>query len=121
MDQLSQTFSILLIVMLAGYGGYGIYCAIKLRKEGVLFPSKMLYPGNCSPDDCIDPVGFITYICPRLTIFGILCIVSAIATAIDTFIGFGLPPVLEYILLFAFLPVIIWYMIVQNKASKLYW
>lgn len=118
---MDQIFSLILIVMLAGYGGYSVYSAIRLRREGVMFPSKVLYPGNCNPADCVDQVGFISYIFPRLLIFGIACILSAGATAFDTYIGFHLPPVMQYILPFSFLPILVWYMVVQNKASKLFW
>lgn len=119
---MEQALVLFLLLMLVGCGGFSIYTAIKLKRKGYLFNSRLLYPGNCNPAECSDEVGFMTFIIPRLTILGVVCLISAAIIAVDTYIGLGLPAwVSGYIVPFIGLPVFIWFMYVQNKASKLFW
>ncbi len=119
---MEQGLVLFLLIMLVGVGIYSIYLTFKLKRKGYLFNSRLLYPGNCSPAECTDEVGFMTYIIPRLTILGVVCLISAAIIAVDTYIGLGLPAwVSGYIIPFIGIPVFIWYMVVQNKASKLFW
>lgn len=114
--------NLMMLFMLVFCGGYAIYCAIKLKIKGYLFSSKFIYPGNCSPADCTDEIGFMQYIIPRLVIFGVLCLAFAVLIVLDEYVGLGLPEwVSLFVLPYVFIPIVIWYMIVQNKASKLFW
>lgn len=119
---MDEAFSLVIIAMLVGVGGFSVFTAIKLKVVGYLFPSKVLYPGNCNPSECTDEVGFMTYIFPRLLIFGVLCLLFGAALAVNQYAGLGIP---EWIGLYAIptagVLAFVWYMVVQNKASKLFW
>lgn len=110
---------LIIAVMLGGSGIYGIISSLRLKKEGYLFENKLLYPGNCKPEDCVDEEGFIEYIVPRMIIFGVLCIVLAVATVLLSYLVVSLSAltveVIVVVLVFAYIGV------VQNKASKLFW
>lgn len=119
---LDNMMAILLVISLGGAGIYCLYTAIKLKKEGCLFPNKLLYPGNCAPEDCVDEVGFISYILPRITLFGIGCLLFAVLVGLNINITFGLPNGLDRILLMVLgLLMFVWYIFVLNKAAKRYW
>ena len=110
---------LIIAVMLGGSGIYGIISSLRLKKEGYLFENKLLYPGNCKPEECADVEGFIEYIVPRMIIFGVLCIVLAIGTVLVSVLAVSLSvlmfEMIVVICVFAFIGV------VQNKASKLFW
>lgn len=122
MGGLSGMMSLFLVVTLIGAGVYSLYSVIKLKKEGYLFPNRLLYPGNCAPEDCLDEVGFMNYIAPRISIFGIGCIVFGVLVALDEYVGFGMAPWISTFALSGLgILMFIWYIIVLNKASKRYW
>lgn len=119
---MADALTLFLLVMLLGCGGFSVYTAVKLKKKGCLFSSKILYPGNCNPTECTDEVGFMLYIFPRLLIFGIACLVFGLLICFDTYVGLGLPVWFSNsVMPFIGLPLFIWYMVVQNRASKLFW
>lgn len=111
----------LMMVLLFGLGLYMIYTIIKLKRECILFDSKILYPGGCNKDDCVDPDGFIDYISPRMLISGIaLILCGALTAAVKWIPGFGnkVTSILELVLpLF----VVVWYVFISKKAAKTYW
>lgn len=120
MDML-QMFDILMVIMLLGCGVYAIYTVIKLKKLCYLFPSSFLYPGDCKPEECADPFGFMDYMCPRVLIFGIAMLVigalflaDMLLLSIDAAwldIGYLVLPVALFV----------WYIVAQRKAAKRFW
>lgn len=114
--------AVLLVTLLFGAGGYVLFTAIKLKTKACLFPNKILYPANCPPAECTDPVGFMSFMIPRLFILGAVCIVAGILCCLNEFVGLGLPEWLSRnVMPFVGVPVFIWFIIAQNKASKLFW
>ena len=121
LDSMVTMLDALLWIMLLGYGAYALYTAIRLRRTYMLFQNKFLYPGNCSMETCLDEDGFIDYILPRITIWGVVMVIFGILLVINTYIlkFSGLWVDIASIVL----PVssVMWYMIIQRKAAKLYW
>ena len=70
LTQLTNILDWVMIVLLPAVALYLFYTVFRLRRDRVLFDNKLLYPGGCTKDDCIDPDGFIDYILPRLIIIG---------------------------------------------------
>lgn len=111
----------LLLVMSLIAGVYGLYSAIRLRLTWDLFPNKFLYPANCDPKDCNDPVGFIEYIFPRMMIFSLLLIAMAVGIAL-TSVVFMLDSIWINVANLIFpLGVFGWYMVVQKKVYNTFW
>lgn len=68
LTQLTNILDWFMIVLLPAVALYLFYTVFRLRRDRVLFDNKLLYPGGCTKDDCLDPDGFIDYILPRLII-----------------------------------------------------
>ncbi len=121
MNSMVNMLDIFLWVMLLGYGAYALYAAIRLRRTYMLFPNKILYPGNCAPETCLDEDGFIDYILPRVTVWGIVMVVFGAVFMLNNYVLriTGLWVDITSIVL----PVValVWYMLIQRKAAKLFW
>lgn len=111
----------LMLIMLFGFGIYGLYSAIRLRKEQLLFPNKFLYPGNCDPAACLDPGEFIDYITPRAMILGVALILLGGLLALNSFVLHIDSWIIDLCMIVMPLAVIIWYCVVQRKAAKSFW
>ena len=111
----------LTLIMLFGFGIYGLYSAIRLRKEQLLFPNKFLYPGNCDPAACLDPGEFIDYITPRAMILGVALILLGGLLALNSFVLHIDSWIIDLCMIVMPLAVIIWYCVVQRKAAKNFW
>ena len=122
MSGMLDMFDVLMLVMLIGFGVYGLYSALRLRREQLLFPNKILYPGGCVPDECLDPGEFIDFIVPRTIILSVLLIVMGGLFALNTFV----------IKIESFYATLAWIVVpvavlgwfgifVHRKAAKLYW
>lgn len=111
----------LMLIMLFGFGIYGLYSAIRLRKEQLLFPNKFLYPGNCDPAACLDPGEFIDYITPRAMILGVALILLGGLLALNSFVLHIDSWIIDLCMIVMPLAVIIWYCVVQRKAAKNFW
>lgn len=111
----------LLLAMLFGFGVYGLYTAWKLKKEQYLFSNKILYPGNCTADTCLDPPAFIEYILPRLTILSIVLLFIGVVYALSVYVlkldslWFNIMTIVVPLGLLA------WYAVVQHGAYKRFW
>ncbi len=112
---------LLILVMFIGFGFYCIYTFFRLKRECMLFDSKVLYPGNCPAQDCTDPVGFMEYIQYRILILGIFLVFCGGLDALNTY-------VLKFTdLWFSIVQIVLplaglaWYAIIQRKAAKLFW
>ena len=86
LTQLTNILDWFMIVLLPAVALYLFYTVFRLRRDRVLFDNKLLYPGGCTKDDCIDPDGFIDYILPRLIIIGAAFLLCGAFTAIVVFI-----------------------------------
>ena len=86
MTQLTNLLDWVMIVLLPAVALYLFYTVFRLRRDRVLFDNKLLYPGGCTKDDCIDPDGFIDYILPRLIIIGAAFLLCGAFTALVVFI-----------------------------------
>ena len=66
LTQLTNILDWFMIVLLPAVALYLFYTVFRLRRDRVLFDNKLLYPGGCTKDDCLDPDGFIDYILPPM-------------------------------------------------------
>lgn len=119
MTDMFFVLDLIVTFMLVAGGVYSLYSCIKLKKEQCLFENKILYPSNCHPDDCLDPEGFIQFIVPRMTFFGIMCIIFGIGTIGGTLLELGdLATIIEMV---AVIAVFVYIMVINNRSAKYYW
>lgn len=118
---LFDTMDLLIVAMFVGFGLYCIYTFIRLKRECMLFDSKVLYPGNCRYQDCTDPVGFIEYIQYRILIFGILLTICGGISALNAYVLSITSLWLSLLLVAVPLAVLAWFVIIQRKAAKRFW
>ena len=122
MDSLSNLVGVMMTITMLWAGGYAIYSVIRLQRDYILFDNSIIYPAQCKPRDCKDVGGFIAFMAPRLWIFGILCAVIGLVMLLSQALRvLVLPDWGDYALLGAGLAVIVWYMVVINRASKKFW
>lgn len=122
MSGMLDMFDVLMLLMFVGIGIYGLYSAIRLRREQILFPNKFLYPGGCAPEECLDPGEFIDFIVPRCIVLGILLIVMGGLFALNTFVLKLDSFIVNLVWLIVPIAVLGWFgVFVQRKAAKLYW
>lgn len=129
MDSILNMMGLLIFAMLVGSGGYAIYTYARLRRQWGFFPNKFLLPANCPAEECLDGDGYLSYISPRLLIFGVLCIVCGILYLPVMLPNLGILLGLEGTLSTVYSGVVpmlgfgvfIWYMVCQTKASRKFW
>lgn len=114
-------FSFLMLAMLIGLGVYCIYTYIRLRRQLYLFPNKVLYPGNCKPEDCIDVDGFIDYILPRMLIYGLMLLTLGAGFFTLELVLRVNSIVYSFIIDGFVLGFFVWFIIVQRKCAKEFW
>lgn len=121
MEGMLQMLDLFMMAMLFAAGIYGLYAAIKLHRTCMLFPSKMLYPGDCSVADCLDAEGFMDYIFPRLMTLSILLILEAVAFIVCRVVFKLDSTVFDICFIVLPLATLGWYMFVQRRCAKLFW
>lgn len=121
MDGLLNGMDMILLVMLFGFGIFALYTAIRLRREQLLFPSKILYPGDCAPEDCADPGGYIDFITPRLILLSVAFLLMGIAMALVIYVFKLSNSWTELATVVLPIAGLAWYIICQRKAAKLFW
>lgn len=120
MENMDMMFRYLALFLLLYVGVTSLMGYIKLRRERVLFPSKTLYPANCSEDNCLDPDGFIEYILPRLLVMSIGCLLG-VAFELLTMFVLTVPDTAIYVMFGLEFVMIVWLMIVYHRAAKRFW
>ncbi len=121
LDGMVDMLDILMLVMLVGVGIYALYSAFRLHREQLLIPNKFLYPGDCKPEDCLDPGEFIDFILPRVIILGASLLVMGIGLGLNTYV-FEIDSVwIDIAMIVVPISVFAWYVFMQRKAAKLYW
>ncbi len=101
-----------------------LLAVVRLNRTYDLVPNRFIYPANCRPELCQDPAGFIRFMTPRLTVFGVVgLLLSALMLVCElTELLAALPDWFTHgVSLFLFLPLFVWYVIFINKAAKRFW
>lgn len=110
-------FGFMDFIVLAGglYVLYGYYLlAVKGEmKQGLIIPKEL------NPKKCSDPEGFKKAMEIPTLIFGLMTLATGIAGLYQDFVR-PLPFPFYWILFFAFLGVIVWYTIINKKATDKY-
>lgn len=121
LTQLTNILDWFMIVLLPAVALYLFYTVFRLRRDRVLFDNKLLYPGGCTKDDCLDPDGFVDYILPRLIIIGTAFLLCGAFTALVVFIP-AMDTLVCNILEIVFpIAAIAWYSFVSRHAAREYW
>lgn len=121
LDGMVDMLDTLLVVMMIAVGIYAIYSAIRLYREQMLFPNKFLYPGDCKPEDCLDPGCFIDYIFPRLLILGAALLIMGILLGLNSYL-FKIDALwIDISMMVVPVSIFVWYMLCQRKAAKSFW
>lgn len=121
LTQLTNILDWFMIVLLPAVALYLFYTVFRLRRDRVLFDNKLLYPGGCTKDDCLDPDGFIDYILPRLIIIGAAFLLCGAFTVLVVFIP-AMDTLVCNILEIVFpIAAIAWYSFVSRHAAREYW
>lgn len=119
---MGSALDIVLLAMLVLVAVYGLYTVIRLKREYMLFPNKFLYPTGCTAENCLDEGAYIDYIIPKLVILSVACLVMAIAYGVKVYV---FPEVNNIVIELAtiILPfgTLLWYAMIQNKVSKIFW
>ena len=116
-----DAMDILMLVLLIGFGAYALYTALRLNREQMLFANKILYPGECKPEDCADEGGFIDFIIPRAIILGSALLLMGILLGLNIFL-FKLDAMwVDIVMMVLPIGVFSWYIVSQRKAAKLFW
>lgn len=121
MDGMLGAMDLLLLAMLFGFGIFALYTAIRLHREQMLFTSKILYPGDCAPEDCADPGGYIDFIVPRLLLLSVAFLLMGIAMALIIYVFKISNTWTELCTVVLPIAGLIWYIVCQRKAAKLFW
>lgn len=120
-DSMLDMMDLLILAMFVGFGFYCIYTFVRLKRECMLFDSKVLYPGNCPAQDCTDPVGFIDFIQYRLLILGIFLVFCGGLDALNTYVLKFTSLWFSIVQIALPLVGLAWYAVIQRKAAKLFW
>ncbi|MBR6824939.1 MAG: hypothetical protein IKM59_00130 [Oscillospiraceae bacterium] len=117
----SGVMNVVFLVVVLLFGAYGLYGVRRLKKEQDLIPHRLMYPLYCSHEDCLDPVEYMDFIIPRITVLSVVMILSGLALLVSFFIpvirtmGFTLA---VYVIPLA---VYLWYNGSVKRAKKKYW
>ena len=116
-----SVITIIFLIVCFFFGGYGIYGVLRLRKEQYLIPHRLMYPNYCPCDECLDPVEYMDFIIPRISILSAVMILSGImlllCLAIEALgtiwvlLGLYIVPLAVYL----------WYSMSLKRAAKKYW
>ena len=72
----SNVLVLLMTAMLVWVSVNVLLAVIRLNRSYELAPNRFIYPANCKPELCLDPLGFIRFISPRLIAFGVLGLIA---------------------------------------------
>lgn len=110
-------FTMLLSIFMLGCGIYCLYAAVMLKTKGVINKT-ILLGKDTDPRKCKDKQGYINCVFPKTLVLGIVCTLYAVVDLVNTFVV--KIPIFWYIMLAAFLVVLIWFGAATSKASKKY-
>lgn len=118
MTEMLDYFMLFLLLALAAYMFYTVW---KLRRECMLFENKLLYPGNCSPEECLDPDGFQDFIAPRMLLCAVALVLCAALCALTIWVPAVQNPVTELLTLLLPMAVLVWYILIGRRAARDFW
>lgn len=121
MTSMANTLDMLLSAMLLIAPFYCFFTFFRVRKECMLIPNKILYPGNCPPDACLNDGAFMDYMLPRVLILGILLLICGIAYTLLVLVMKINTTLIGIASMVVPVAILAWYVVCQRKAAKLYW
>ena len=104
-------------VLLALAGVFAMTQWVKLKTAGKLVDCKLIYPSECSADNCRDPEGFYAYVQLRLLLFSVAALISGVLLLANDFLHF-LSDLASMAVGVVFFVIIIWYGAVISRAYK---
>ena len=115
-----RMFDVLMIFMYIGCGIYCLYSYYMQKKADVLLDNKIFCPNNSDAKKCAKPEAYVTYMLPRILILGIGLIVFGGLIALEHYLG-NSSTLVVFLLMSVPMALLIWYVVAQRKAVKLYW
>ena len=110
-----------MLIMLIGFGAYALYSVFRLHREQMLQPNRILYPGDCKPEDCVKVGEFIDFIIPRGAILGGALFLMGVLWALNMYVFKLDNSIIDIVKMALPLAVFAWYIYAQRKAAKLFW
>lgn len=110
-------FFLIIDALVAFCGVFALTQWWKLKQAGKLVDCKLIYPSECSADNCRDPEGFYTYVQPRLLLFSVAALISGVLLLANDFLHF-LSDLASMAVGVVFFAIIIWYGAVISRAYK---
>lgn len=101
-----------------------LLAVIRLNRSYELGPNKFIYPANCKPELCLDQLGFIRFMTPRLWAFGLLGLAVVAVMLVNEFTDLmaGAPDWFSNgVALFLAMPLFVWYIVFISKAARRFW
>ncbi len=117
----SGVISILFLVSILFFGGYGLYGVLRLKREQYLVPHRLMYPNYCGNEECLDPVEYMDYILPRLSALSGVFLLSGVLLLLTFFVD-GLRTLGVLLTLYiAPFAAYLWYSGCLKRAARTYW
>ena len=83
----SNVLVLLMTAMLVWVSVNVLLAVIRMIRSYELVPNRFIYPANCKPELCLDPLGFIRFISPRLIAFGVLGLLLSVFMVVNEMTG----------------------------------
>ncbi len=103
------------------YGLNGLISCIKMYRTKKLIPDRLMIPGGRSPEDCIDPEGYLRHILPRASAFCCVNLICGGTGLLCTFFPQTLPPVLLNVTIPVLLINLVLFGVVLSGAIRRFW
>ena len=114
-----EELDLILMIAFFVFGVLCVYNAFRLRNAKKLFTSSVLYPGGVKKEDCLDPEGFKSFMCPRIGILGGAFIFIALIYLLKRYVD--IPKIASYAHIVLTVAVLVWGFCLYHRAAKQFW
>lgn len=114
-------YHIILDLFIAFYGLTGSLACLNMYRTRTLLSSRLIIPNGLSPEDCVDPEGYLRCILPKAAIFSLLNLVCGVTNLLSGFFPDRFPPVLLNVTIPIFLVNLVLFGRTLSKTAKHYW
>lgn len=83
---MDEALDILLLVSFFIGGVYAVWTSLQMRGWTELRANKFIYPNGCTLENCQEPQAFLRYMRPRVLLFGVLCLLTAVTFLCGTYV-----------------------------------
>lgn len=119
MDQ--KSFDLLVLAIFLCVGAYSLFSVLRLKQTDGQYENRLLYPASFLKKDCKDLAGYIAFMTPRVTIFGILCVLMAAAELVRSYVLENQKLVIDIIVFVVEVLVVVYLAHGYSVAGKRFW